>query len=101
MTPEGEEYLEPCEWGKIVVLNYLSHRRRYATDAIQRVLRRYEVDDEAGRARTRDPDWEGACIVRRIIRPKAHRSWNDSSTLFAKWQRMILSHCHRHLGDIG
>ena len=53
MTPEGEEYLEPHEWGKIVVfLNYLSRiDAGYATEAIQRVLRRYEVDDEAGAKR--------------------------------------------------
>ena len=33
------------------LLNYLSRiDAGYATDAIQRVLRRYEVDDEAGQS---------------------------------------------------
>lgn len=50
ITPDGEEYLKPHEWGKIVVfLNYLSRiDAGFDTSAIQRVLRRYEHDDERG-----------------------------------------------------
>jgi len=50
MTPQGEEYLEPHEWGKIVVfLNYLARiDAGYDTSEIQRILRKYEYDDEKG-----------------------------------------------------
>ena len=50
VTPHGEEFLEPHEWGKIVVfLNYLARiDAGYDTSEIQRILRKYEHDDEEG-----------------------------------------------------